>query len=83
MGSLTNTHLRNSTDLIDRVRSLNLTGKKIASFDVKALFTNVPVKGALEAVKREMENIIDSELPLNKVDYLKLWYDSPSIVAVT
>ena len=43
-----------------------MKNKVIVSFDVKALFTNVPVEGALKAVEKVLENIDDSELPVNK-----------------
>ena len=30
----------------------DVSNKKLASFDVTALFTNVPVEGALDAIKK-------------------------------
>ncbi|XP_045108045.1 uncharacterized protein LOC123502840 [Portunus trituberculatus] len=44
----------------------------MASFDVKALFTNVPVVGAMKAVQKVIESVSESELPVNKTDYIKL-----------
>ncbi len=72
IGSISSTHLRNSTDLIKRIRHMDLTGKKMASFDVKSLFTNVPVDGAMEAVRKVVESVSDSDLPIKKTDYVKL-----------
>lgn len=46
-------------------------GKKRVSFNMKALFTNVPVKGALEAEKKVLEKYEYSDLPESKVDYWK------------
>ncbi|XP_045107741.1 uncharacterized protein LOC123502642 [Portunus trituberculatus] len=72
MGTISSAHLRNSTDLIERIRHVDLAGKKMASFDVKALFTNVPVVGAMKAVQKVIESVSESELPVNKTDYIKL-----------
>ena len=72
LGSISTAHLKNSTDLIERLKSINFQKKKLASFDVKALFTNVPSEEALQATRRAIENISEEELPLNKDDYIKL-----------
>ena len=44
--SVSGSHLRNSTELIEQLKNIDMRGKKLASFDVKSLFTNVPVDGA-------------------------------------
>ena len=49
---------------------MNMKNKVIVSFDVKALFTNVPVEGTLKTVEKVLENIDDSELPVNKSNYM-------------
>ena len=36
--------------LLRRLKGLNLSDKKMGSFDVKSLFTNVPVKGTMRAI---------------------------------
>ena len=38
--------------MIDQLKNIDMSGKKLASFDVKSLFTNVPVEGALEALQK-------------------------------
>ena len=49
-----------------------MSNKKLASFDVKSLFTNVPVEGALEAIT-EIVNMLDERtLPMPKAHYLNL-----------
>ncbi len=45
---------------------------KSVSFDVKALFTNVPVEGALETMVKVVEKMSESDLPVRKEDYVKL-----------
>ena len=64
LGSINEAHLWNSTDLIGRLKKISLRNKKLVSFDVKSLFTNVPVDGALKSVERAIKN--DTNLPLPK-----------------
>ena len=72
LGSISPSHLKNSGDLLNRIKDININGKKIVSFDVKALFTNVPVDGAMAAVKRVTDNVTDDDLPMPKEDFMKL-----------
>ncbi|XP_076035381.1 uncharacterized protein LOC143021657 [Oratosquilla oratoria] len=72
LGTISDAHLRNSSDLIQRLQHLNFKGKKLASYDVKSHYINVNTEGALKAVKREINNINDDEFPVNKRYYLKL-----------
>ena len=58
LGSINSAHIRNSGDLIQRLSTTDVHHKKLISFDVKSLFTNVPVEGAMEAVKRASNNIL-------------------------
>ena len=50
----------------------NVTNRKLASFDVKSLFTNVPVDDALDAIRKVVETLNEDELPLPKNDYMKM-----------
>ena len=70
LGALSDDHLKNSGDLIERLRDIDFEAKCLASLDVKSLFTNVPVDGALDVMKRLVHNMDDSQLPLPKTDYL-------------
>ena len=72
LGSISESHLKNSGDLLNRLNQLNFSGKKMASFDVKALFTNVPVEGAIRAIKLAISNIPTEEFPVPKPHFLKL-----------
>ena len=72
LGSISEAHLQNSGDLLERLKTLNFQNKKLASFDVKSLFTNVPVSGAIKAIEKALLSIPDDYLPLPKKDYLSL-----------
>ena len=72
LGSISSAHLKNSTDLIARLKTMDLKGKKLASYHVKSLFTNVPVDGTMKAVRRALNSVIDDALPLDKSDYVRL-----------
>ena len=51
LGTISGAHLRNTEDFMNKIRDMDLSDKCLASFDVKSLFTNVSVDGALEAIK--------------------------------
>lgn len=46
--------------------------KIFVSCDMNALFTNVLVEGALQAVEKTLNNIEDEDLPVPRNDYLNL-----------
>ena len=43
-----------------------MEGKRLVSFDVQSLLTNVLTEGALEAVKRTIADTPDDNLPISK-----------------
>ena len=64
---------QNTSDMMERLKDIGVpAGKKLASFDVTALFTNVPVKGALNAIKRVLDEIDETNLPLPKTHFMKM-----------
>ena len=72
LGKVSRSHLRNSGDLLDRLKDIDIAHKKLASFDVKSLFTNVPIQGAIEAVTRALDENQDAPLPVPKRDFISL-----------
>ena len=72
LGSISDSHLKNSGDLLNRLKELDFSGEKMASFDVKALFTNVPVKGAMKAIEIAIRGVPSDQFPVPKSDFLKL-----------
>ena len=72
LGSISEAHLQNSGDLLERLKDVNFRNKRLASFDVKALFTNVPTEGAEKAIEKALSGIPENYLPLPKGDYFSL-----------
>ncbi|XP_076036062.1 uncharacterized protein LOC143022012 [Oratosquilla oratoria] len=70
--TISDAHLRNSSDLIRRLEKVNFERKKLASYDVTALFTNVSIEGAIEALKRVINSMNESDFPVRKTDYIEL-----------
>ena len=73
LGTISDTHMKNTSDMMTRINEIRIFHDlKLASFDVKSLFTNVPVNDALDAIEKVVKSIADEDLPLPKEDYLKL-----------
>lgn len=72
LGTISGAHIRNTSDMMHQLENINMSGKKLASFDVKSLFTNVPVDGALDAIRRAVNLLDERTLPLPKNEYLEL-----------
>ena len=71
LGSLSTAHIRNTSDMMQRQR---LTTSITRSWPVlmSALFTNVPVNGALDAIKKVVDATDDNFLPLPKDQYMRM-----------
>lgn len=71
LGNISGSHLRNSGDLKERLSSVSFKNKKLVSFDVTSLFTEVPVNEALDAVRTAIAST-NVELPLPEGDFIQL-----------
>ena len=70
IGTISNSHIINSLDLVSKLSTLNVNyNYKLVSFDVKSLFTNVPVDSLLNFMKNEFS---DSVFPINLDDFIEL-----------
>ena len=72
LGSVSNSHLRNSNDLLTRLRHTGHKNKTMASFDVTSLFTKVPRNEAMTAARRVIQRLPDDDLPLPRRDFMTL-----------
>ena len=54
LGSFSDAHLRHNTDLLNFLRNIIPHNNTFISFDVAALFTNVPLKPTLDFLKRKL-----------------------------
>ena len=64
LGSFSSSHLRHNEDLVGCLRNVDPNGNKFLSFDVKALFTNVPLTPTLDFIKRKLPTLnVDFGLP--------------------
>ena len=72
LGSISGCHLRNSTDLINRLKDRRLRNKKLLGLDVVSLFTMVTVLEALAAAKRALSMNPNLKLPVPTDIFMRL-----------
>ena len=70
LDSISGCHIRNTADMMDRLKDVNFSNKKLASLDVKSLYTNVPVDAALNAIRAVVQSMDERALPIPKAAYL-------------
>ena len=57
LGTISNSHLKNSFDLVDKLNKLAITSDhRMVSFDVTSLFTKVPINDLLEYLSQILDN---------------------------
>ena len=68
IGTISNSHNKNNTDLIDRLNDVSVPYEfKLVSFDVTSLFTKVPLFDLLNFLSHEFDNC---KIPVNKTDLI-------------
>ncbi|XP_076030020.1 uncharacterized protein LOC143018504 [Oratosquilla oratoria] len=70
--TISDTHIRNSTDRIQKLHTTDFTNKKLISPDVIALYTHTSLADAISAIQRVIDNIDETTPPINKRDYKQL-----------
>ena len=71
VGTFSDSHIMNNVDFIAKVRDIPTLNHKLVSFDVEALFTNVPFDDVLDFLRRKFsENTI--QLPIPAESFLEL-----------
>ena len=71
LGKISPTHIKNSADLLEKIQTVDYQ-KRMVSFDVKSLFTNIPIDGAIRALREALDLEEDIKLPIPKDDYVRL-----------
>ena len=59
----TSHHLKNTKDFIDQIKDIKLLpDETIISYDIKALFTSVPIQSVINIIKKKLQNDKDLKL---------------------
>ena len=68
---ISGSHINNTDDFLSKVKNIDLYNKKVVSFDVVSLFTNVPVTDAINYLKNDISNLgFQPTIPLD--NFIKL-----------
>ena len=71
LGKISNSHIENNQDFIQKVKGISTHGKKLVSFDVNSLFTKVPIEETLIFLERKLPTL-DLDLPIPVEKFIKL-----------
>jgi predicted GIY-YIG superfamily endonuclease len=71
LGKISPSHLKNSSDLLEKIGTLETTNLKLISFDITSLYTNVPINTTIEWLDEYYENN-PSPIPIEKDTFFKL-----------
>ena len=63
LGTISPAHIKNSGELLEKLKNINMTNKSLTSLDVESLYTNVPVDKSISALREHLLNI-NANLPL-------------------
>ena len=68
LGTISPSHLRNSGDLLNKIKHLNLHNMTLSSLDIKSLYTNIPVRKCIDKLKSHFLNSnLNLPLPIDKI----------------
>ena len=71
VGTISTSHIRNSCDLVEKLKSVRQSNFQLISFDVNSLFTKVPVHDLLEFLREILENYdlpVDSDICIKLIE---------------
>ena len=72
LDTISGCHIKNTSDMVDRLKGKDFSDHMLASLDVQSLFTNVAVDGALRVIKDVVGTMDEEELPLPQQDYIDI-----------
>ena len=68
LGSFSTAHIKNSGELLEKLKNIDTSNKSIASLDIQSLYTNVPVKKCLNLLKIHLtKSKANLPLPINTI----------------
>ena len=70
LGTVNPSHLKNSADLLNRIRNTNMKNKQLTSLDIVSLYTNIPVEKAIKNL--ECVLMTKKNLPMEPTKIIKL-----------
>ena len=57
MGTISTSHIKNSGDLLNKIKNINIQNKTMNSLDIISLYTNVPIKKCLNLLLKHLKKI--------------------------
>ena len=71
LNRISNSHIVNTVDFINKLHNVNLNNKIMISFDVDSLFTSVPVQECIDLLSNELSRL-NLDLPVSNSVFIKL-----------
>ena len=71
LNNISNSHVVNTADFINKLSNINVNNKTMVSFDVDSLFTSVPVKECIDLLSDELPRL-NLDLPIPNNVFIKL-----------
>ena len=59
--------VKNSYDLMDKHKYLSPANYNIVSLDIKSVFTNVPIQGALDCLEKGLHEFLYSSVEIEEI----------------
>ena len=65
--------MKNSYDFVDKLKLISPSNYTMLSLDVKSLFTNVPIQGALDCLEKRLREFHYSSIEIEEIlDLVKM-----------
>jgi len=71
LGTISNSHIKNSNDLINKIKNINMQNKLLSSLDIKSLYTNIPVNKCITRLENHLKKS-NISLPLPTQTIIKI-----------
>ena len=71
LGKISQSHLKDTCDFVEKIKGINLHNKRLVSFDVESLYTRVPIEDCIDILGRKIGDL-DLDLPVPNEVFVKL-----------